>query len=87
MVHTQVLILAKPSSKFWKKLIACIRSVLWFMSCSFFIHGHMQISMVTLDNASNNATMMSEIQAELNGRGIAFDHEGNRIRYVSLLFF
>ncbi|KAF5329696.1 hypothetical protein D9619_009224 [Psilocybe cf. subviscida] len=39
-----------------------------------------KISMVTLDNASNNATMMSEIQAELNQLGIPFDHEGYRIR-------
>lgn len=38
--------------------------------------------MITLDNASNNATMMSEIQLELNQLGISFDHEGNRIRYV-----
>lgn len=43
--------------------------------------------MVTLDNASNNATMMSEIQAELNQLGIPFDHEGNRIRYALLSLF
>jgi len=36
--------------------------------------------MITLDNASNNDTMMVEIEAELEELGIPFHHEGNRIR-------
>jgi phosphomannomutase len=35
--------------------------------------------MITLDNASNNNTMMEEVAAELKELGIAFDADGNRI--------
>lgn len=38
--------------------------------------------MVTLDNASNNATMMSELESELAHHNIPFHHEGNRVRLV-----
>lgn len=41
--------------------------------------------MITLDNASNNNTMMEELAEELHELGIPFDKDGNRIRYN--LFF
>ena len=40
--------------------------------------------MITLDNASNNNTMMEAIEKSLRQRGIKFDRDGNRIRFVSL---
>lgn len=36
--------------------------------------------MLTMDNASNNQTMCSELESELQKVGIFFDHEGNRVR-------
>jgi hypothetical protein len=36
--------------------------------------------MVTLDNASNNDTMMEEVADELKALNIPFDMVGNRIR-------
>lgn len=38
--------------------------------------------MVTLDNASNNNTMMEEVTDELRVLNIPFDIVGNRIRCV-----
>lgn len=40
--------------------------------------------MITLDNASNNGTMMDEITEELKRLGISFDVDGNRIRRVTV---
>jgi len=37
---------------------------------------------VTMDNAKNNNTMMTELEAELTKRGIPFDRDGNRLRYI-----
>ena len=36
--------------------------------------------MITLDNASNNNTMMEELEYELRKRNILFEREGNQIR-------
>ncbi|KAH8073394.1 ribonuclease H-like domain-containing protein, partial [Cristinia sonorae] len=40
-----------------------------------------QIGTITLDNASNNNTLMRELQRLLKKEDIPFDAEGNRIRY------
>ncbi|KAL1745751.1 ribonuclease H-like domain-containing protein, partial [Schizophyllum fasciatum] len=41
---------------------------------------------VTLDNASNNGTMMEHLEKLLTHRGIYFDRDGNRIRfYIQVL--
>jgi hypothetical protein len=37
--------------------------------------------MITLDNASNNQKMMSELKIKLHKLGIPFDKDANRIRY------
>ncbi|KAF8972357.1 ribonuclease H-like domain-containing protein, partial [Flammula alnicola] len=39
-----------------------------------------QIGAITMDNASNNNTMMAELEKELTRRNIPFEHDGNRIR-------
>lgn len=44
-----------------------------------------QVGQVTMDNASNNNTMMEELERELTKRGISFHRDGNRIRYVDSL--
>jgi hypothetical protein len=41
-----------------------------------------QIGMITLDNASNCNTMMRDVGNLLRAKGIAFDSEGNRIRWA-----
>jgi hypothetical protein len=41
-----------------------------------------QIGWVTLDNASNNDTLMYHLELLLRGRGIPFDRVQRRIRYV-----
>lgn len=38
--------------------------------------------MITLDNASNNGTMMEELERLLQAKGIQFSRIGNRIRSV-----
>ncbi|KAJ3871964.1 ribonuclease H-like domain-containing protein, partial [Lentinula edodes] len=43
------------------------------------------IGQITLDNASNNNTMMSALDLELTKRDIPFDCDGNRVRYVMYL--
>ena len=40
--------------------------------------------MMTLDNASNNNTLMEELATELKRLGIPFDKDGNRIRCVHI---
>jgi len=45
----------------------------------------LQIGWITLDNASNNDTFMSSLERELNARGIPFERDGNRIRYINFL--
>lgn len=35
-----------------------------------------------MDNASNNNTMMEAVERMLRMRGIPFDRDGSRIRYV-----
>lgn len=42
--------------------------------------------MITLDNASNNNTLMEELATELEKLGIPFDKDGNRIRFVLQYF-
>ena len=42
--------------------------------------------MVTLDNASNNDTMMEEVADELKVLNIPFDIVGNRIRCVNVIY-
>ena len=42
--------------------------------------------MVTLDNASNNDTMMEEVADELKVLNIPFDIVGNRIRCVNVFY-
>ena len=42
--------------------------------------------MITLDNASNNNTMMEAMEKLLHQCGIKFDRDGNQIRFVSLRF-
>lgn len=42
--------------------------------------------MITLDNASNNNTLMEELSTELEKLGIPFDKDGNRIRSVLQYF-
>jgi len=42
--------------------------------------------MITLDNASNNNTLMEELATELEKLGIPFDKDGNRIRSVLQYF-
>lgn len=39
-----------------------------------------QFGQITMDNASNNNTLMAEIESELRRRGIPFDRNGNRLR-------
>ncbi|CAA7268998.1 unnamed protein product [Cyclocybe aegerita] len=39
-----------------------------------------KLSMFTMDNASNNDTMMEDLENELHKLGIPFDREGNQIR-------
>lgn len=63
------------------KEIGCLRRVrssiyhkLPLFDCSF------QVSMITLDNASNNNTGMNQIEDELRALDIPFDSDGNRIR-------
>lgn len=54
--------------------------------CSYFTFGLLkilicsQIGIITLDNASNNNTMMSSVSQELQSLNIPFDVVGNRIR-------
>jgi hypothetical protein len=43
-----------------------------------------QIGWITLDNASNNDTMMFPLERELRRRGISFSRVERRIRYVAL---
>ena len=38
------------------------------------------MGMITLDNASNNNTMMEGLERRLFEKGIAFDKDGNRVR-------
>jgi hypothetical protein len=38
------------------------------------------MGMITLDNASNNNTMMEGLQRRFQEKGIPFDKDGNRIR-------
>jgi hypothetical protein len=38
-----------------------------------------------MDNASNNDTMMTELQDYMVTRGMDFDRHGNRLRQVFLL--
>ena len=38
------------------------------------------MGMITLDNASNNNTMMEGLQSRFREKGIPFDKDGNRIR-------
>ncbi|KAH7868956.1 ribonuclease H-like domain-containing protein, partial [Lentinula edodes] len=40
------------------------------------------IGQITLDNASNNNTMMASLEFELTVRDVPFHRDGNRIRYV-----
>lgn len=42
--------------------------------------------MITLNNASNNGTIMDEITEELKQLEIPFDIDGNRIRIASMKF-
>ena len=42
--------------------------------------------MITLDNASNNNTMMEAMEKLLCQHGIKFDRDGNQIRFVLLRF-
>jgi hypothetical protein len=42
--------------------------------------------MVTLDNASNNDTMMEEVADELKVLNIPFDIVGNQIRCVNVFY-
>ncbi|KAH7918269.1 hypothetical protein BV22DRAFT_1024860, partial [Leucogyrophana mollusca] len=44
------------------------------------------IGQITMDNASNNNTLMEEIEGELTLRGIPFDRDGNRLRYVVVAY-
>lgn len=39
-----------------------------------------EVGYITLDNASNNNTLMQELAAAMEARGSAFNAEGNRIR-------
>ena len=41
-----------------------------------------QVGQITMDNASNNNTMMEELEKIFRRRGIPFDRDGNRIRYI-----
>jgi len=41
-----------------------------------------KIGQITLDNASNNNTMMEHLELLLKRRDIPFDRHGNRIRFV-----
>ncbi len=43
-------------------------------------HEASQIGCITLDNASNCDTMMSDLAALLKAEGVPFDAEGNRLR-------
>jgi len=36
--------------------------------------------MITLDNASNNNTMMESLEERLKDKGVVFDKHGNRVR-------
>jgi hypothetical protein len=42
-----------------------------------------QIGWVTLDNASNNDTLMVTLERELRRRKIPFDRTKQRVRYVT----
>ena len=46
---------------------------------------YLQIGWVTLDNASNNDTMMESLERELKTRGIPFNRITHRIRYGDLI--
>jgi len=48
--------------------------------CIIHTHTTMQLGQITMDNASNNNTLMAEIESELGRRGIPFDRDGNRLR-------
>ena len=48
---------------------------------------YLQISWVTLDNASNNDTMMESLERELKTQGIPFNRITCRIRYGDLITF
>lgn len=43
------------------------------------------MSMITIDNASNNGTMCKEIEAELHALDVSFHHEENRVRWGNVL--
>ncbi|KAF8833107.1 hypothetical protein BDN67DRAFT_1060585 [Paxillus ammoniavirescens] len=43
-----------------------------------------KLGQITMDNASNNNTMMRELEHLLRARGVAFHHDGNR-KYVATL--
>lgn len=38
--------------------------------------------MITLDNASNNDTLMAQLEEYMVSKGMDFDRHGNRLRYV-----
>jgi hypothetical protein len=40
----------------------------------------MQLGQITMDNASNNNTLMAAIEGELGRRSIPFDRDGNHLR-------
>jgi hypothetical protein len=41
-----------------------------------------QLGMITLDNASNNDTLMAQLEEYMTHRGLDFDRHGNRLRCV-----
>ena len=48
---------------------------------------YLQIGWVTLDNASNNDTMVESLERELKTRGIPFNRITRRIRYGDHITF
>jgi hypothetical protein len=38
--------------------------------------------MITMDNASNNDTLMAQLEVYMTNRGLDFDRHGNRLRCV-----
>lgn len=46
----------------------------------------MQISTITMDNASNNQAMMRFLEAKLSRVGVPFNRDGNRVRYAICRF-
>jgi hypothetical protein len=48
---------------------------------------YLQIGWVTLDNASNNDTMMESLERELKTQGIPFNRITRHIRYGELITF